>query len=105
MFVILQEVRMLAGQKDLLKYENLGTHVRMFLQDILKKYSIQLQFPAYVHNTEPLSHLHVSSNEVVFHTQPRIPMIFQIFLEIQFMKVLQNIAVNYLLVLIINELI
>ena len=43
-----------------------------------ENWPIQVEFIAYAHNAETLSHLHVSLYEIVFHTQPSIPHIFKI---------------------------
>ena len=43
-----------------------------------RKESIQVYIFAYAHITQPLSNLHIWPYELVFHTQPRIPLSFQI---------------------------
>ena len=55
---------------------NLGTHLRMFLHDTPKDWAFQVQMYAYAHNCQPVSELNVSPHEIVFHTQPRIPLLF-----------------------------
>ena len=66
--------------KGLVEVQNevFGTHLRKILHDIAENLSIQVYLFAYTHNTQPFSHLHISPNEIVFHTQPRIPLNFQI---------------------------
>ena len=55
---------------------NIGTHLRLFLQNLPNKWSIQTQIYAYAHNTTPLSQLKLSPHQNVFHTHPRIPLTF-----------------------------
>ena len=43
-----------------IKRKNKQTHLRMFLLDNPENWSAQVHFFAYVHNTQPLSHLHIS---------------------------------------------
>ena len=65
---------------DLFKHKkSLGTHLRLFLYDLLKNWSIQEHFFDYAHNSQPLSRLlfHTNLYEEVFHTQPHNPMNFQ----------------------------
>ena len=58
--------------------EYLGTHLSMFLNDTPENWSNQVHFFAFAHNTQPISHLCRFSYDIGFHTQPRIPVIFQI---------------------------
>ena len=51
---------------------NLGTHLRMFLQNTPKDWACQVHMYSYAHISEPLSELNVSPHEIVFHTQPKI---------------------------------
>ena len=46
----------------------LGTHLRLFLHDMY----------AYAHNSQPLSELSISPQEIVFHTRPRILLTFDL---------------------------
>ena len=55
---------------------NLGTHLRMFLQDTPKDWAFQVHMYAYAHNSQTLSELNISPHEIVFHTRPRIPLTF-----------------------------
>ena len=55
-----------------------GTHLRLFLHDNPEIWSIAFYFFACAHNIQPLSHLHVSLKEFIFHKQPRIPLNFQL---------------------------
>ena len=57
---------------------NLGTHLRIFLQNPPTNWSFQTQMYAYAHNTTPLSQLKLSPNQIVFHTHPRIPLTFSL---------------------------
>ena len=57
---------------------NLGTHLRIFLQNPPTNWSFQTQMYAYAHNTTPLSQLKLSSYQIVFHTHPRIPLTFSL---------------------------
>ena len=57
---------------------SLGTHLRMCLQDTPKDWAFQVHTYAYAHNSQPLSELNVSPHEIVFHTQPRIPLTFDL---------------------------
>ena len=59
-----------------LQNRNLGTQLRMFLHDTPKEWASQVHMYAYAHNSQPLSELNVSPHEIVFHTQPRILLIF-----------------------------
>ena len=59
-----------------LQKKNLGTHLIMFPHDISENWSIQVNFFAHTHNTQPLSHLNISPNELIFHTQPPSPLNF-----------------------------
>ena len=55
---------------------NLGTHLRRFLHDTPKDWAFQVHMYAYANNSQPLSELNFSPHEIVFHTQPRIPLTF-----------------------------
>ena len=57
---------------------NLGTHLRMFPHDTPKDWAFQVHMYAYANNSQPLSELNVSPQEIVFHTQPRIPITFDL---------------------------
>ena len=57
---------------------NLGTHLRMFLQDTPKDWAFQVHMYSYAHNSQPLSELSNSPHEIVFHTRPRIPLTFDL---------------------------
>ena len=57
---------------------NLGTHLRIFLQNHPTNWSFQTQMYAYAHNTTPLSQLKLSSYQIAFHTHPRIPLTFSL---------------------------
>ena len=57
---------------------NLGTHLRMFLHNTPKDWVFQVRMYAYAHNSQPLSELNVSPHEIAFHTQPRIPLTFDL---------------------------
>ena len=48
------------------KNKNLGTHLRMFLQNTPKDWAFQVHTYAYAHNSQPLSQLNVSTHEIVF---------------------------------------
>ena len=58
--------------------KSLRTCLRLFLDDIPKSWYIQLHFFAYAHITQPFSHLHISTYEIVFHTKQRIPVNFHL---------------------------
>ena len=58
--------------------KNRGAHLRMFLIEDPADCSKSVQFFAYAHNTQLLSHLHYGAKETVFHTQPSFPMKSQI---------------------------
>ena len=67
---------------DLLKFKkNLGTHIRMFLQNTRKDWAHQIQMYAFAHNSQPLSAPNVSPPDLVFHTRPRIPLSFDFILN------------------------
>ena len=57
---------------------NLGTHLRIYLQNPPTNWSFQTQMYAYAHNTTPLSQLKLSPYQIVFHTHPRIPLTFSL---------------------------
>ena len=50
----------------------------MFLQDTSKDWAFQLHMYAYAHNSQLLSELNVSPHEIVFYTQPRLPLTFDL---------------------------
>ena len=58
--------------------KNLGTHVRIFLQNTPKDWAHQVHMYAFAHNSQPLSALNVSPHELGFHIRPRIPLIFDL---------------------------
>ena len=53
---------------------NHGTDLIMFLHDTPKNWAFQVHMYAYAHYSQPLSELKVPPHEIVFHTQPRIPL-------------------------------
>ena len=57
---------------------NIGTHLRMFLHDTPKEWAFQVHMYAYTQNSQPLSELNVSPQEIVFHTIPRISLTFDL---------------------------
>ena len=57
---------------------NLTTHLRMFLHDSPKYWAFQVRVYALAHDSQPLSELNVSPHEIVFHTQPRMPLTFDL---------------------------
>ena len=57
---------------------NLGTYLRLFLQNPPTNLSFQTQIYAYAHNTTPFSQLKLSPYQIVFHTHPRIPLTFSL---------------------------
>ena len=57
---------------------NLGTHLRMFLHETPEDWAFQVHMYAYAHNSQTLSELNVSPHEIVFHTQPKIPLTFDL---------------------------
>ena len=61
-----------------LQNRNLGTHLRIFLQNPPTNWSFQTQMYAYAHNTTPLSQPKLSPYQIVFHTHPRIPLTFSL---------------------------
>ena len=60
------------------KNRNLGTHLRMFLNNTPQDWAFQFHMYAYAHNSQPLSELSVSPYELDFHTRPRIPLTFDL---------------------------
>ena len=54
--------------------KNLGTQIRMFLQNIPKDWAHQLHMYAFAHNSQPLSALNVSPHELLFQIRPRFPL-------------------------------
>ena len=61
--------------------KNRGTHLRMFLNEASEDWSKSVLFFAYAFNTQPLSHLHFSAQEKVFHTQSSFAMKSQLSLS------------------------
>ena len=57
---------------------NLGTHLRLFLNEPPTNWSIQTQMYAYAHNTTPLSDLKLTPHQIVFHSHPRTPLTFDL---------------------------
>ena len=57
------------GTNGLVEVENKAssTNLRMLLHDTSGNWSVQLYLFAYAHNNQPLSHLHISPYERVFH--------------------------------------
>ena len=60
---------------------NLGTHLRLYLPNTPENWSTQVHMYAYAHNSQPLSELNLSPYEIVLHTIPRIPIIFELNLQ------------------------
>ena len=56
--------------------KNLGTPIRMILQNTPKEWAHQVLIYPFAHNSQLLSALNVSSHELVFHTRPRIHLTF-----------------------------
>ena len=50
----------------------------MFLHDTPNDWAFQVHMYAYVHNSKPLSEINVSPREIVFHTRPRVTLIFDL---------------------------
>ena len=61
--------------------KNLGTHLRLFLQNTPENWSTQVHMYAYAHNSQPLSELNLFPYEIVFHTIQRIPINFELNLQ------------------------
>ena len=75
---------------------NLGTHLRMLLHDTPKDWAFQVHMYTYAHNSQPLSELIISPQEIVFHTRPRIPLTFDLSLiETPLKHVFRAIALNF----------
>ena len=60
---------------------NIGTHLRLFLQNLSTNWSFQTQRYAYAHNTTPLSQRKLSPYHFFSHTHPRIPLTFSLTLS------------------------
>ena len=58
--------------------KNLRTHIRMFLQNTPKDWAHQVHMYAFAHNSQPLSALNVSPQELVFHIRSTIPLTFDL---------------------------
>ena len=58
--------------------KNLGTHIRMFLQNTPKDWAHQVNMYAFAHNSQPLSTLKVSPRELFFLIRPKIPLTFDL---------------------------
>ena len=56
---------------------NLGTRLRMCLHNTPKDWAFQVHMFAHAHISQPRSKLNVSPHEIVFHTQPRVPLTFE----------------------------
>ena len=56
----------------------LSTHLRMFLHDTPKVWAFQVHMFAYAHNSQPLSELNISPQEIVFYTRSRITLTFDL---------------------------
>ena len=54
----------------------LGTHLRMFLHNTLEEWEFQVHMYAHAHNCQHISELNVS--QIASHTQPRIPLTFDL---------------------------
>ena len=50
----------------------------MFLHDTPKNWAFQVHMYAYAHNSQTLSELIVSPHDIVFHTQARMPLTFDL---------------------------
>ena len=73
--------------------KNLGTHLRMFLQNTPKDWAHQVHMYAYAHNSQRLSSLNACPHEIVFHTRSRIPLLLTyISTEIPTKPVIHNIV-------------
>ena len=59
----------------------------MFLQDSPKDWAFQVHKYANAQNSQLLSELNVSPREIVFHTQPRIPLTFDLNLNRNTLKI------------------
>ena len=57
---------------------NIGTDLRMFLQNTTQDWAFQVHMYAYAHNSQPISELNVSPYEIVFHTRVGIPLTFDL---------------------------
>ena len=79
---------------------NLGTHLRMFLQDTPQNWAFQVHMYAYAHNSQPLSELNISPHEIVFHTRPRIPLTFDLNLNRDSSKICISQYCSQLLIMI-----
>ena len=60
---------------------NIGSHIRLFLQDTPNNWSVSASMYAFAHNTTPRSNTQITPYEIVFHTHPRIPLTFELNLE------------------------
>ena len=60
------------------KNKSLATHLRMFLHDAPENWSIKIRCFTHAQISQPISHLPISTNEIVFHTQPCIPLTLQL---------------------------
>ena len=58
--------------------KNLGTDIRLFLQNTPKDWAHQVHMYAFAHNSQSLSALNVSPHELVFPKRPRIPLTFDL---------------------------
>ena len=58
--------------------KNLGAHLRMFSKDTFENWSFQVLFSVYAHNTQPLSHLHVSPYQNSFSNAAASPIEFSL---------------------------
>ena len=57
---------------------NLGTHLRILLQDTHNDWAFQVHMYAYAHDSQPLSELNVSPHEIAIHTRPRIQLTLEL---------------------------
>ena len=62
--------------------KNRGTHLRLFLHNTPENWSTQVHMYAFAHNSQPLSEIILPPYEIVFHTIPRIPINFELNLQI-----------------------
>ena len=96
---------MLRGPTDLLNLKKvLGPTWERFYMIRMKNWSTQIPFFAYAHNTQPLSHLHNSPFEMVFHTVPRITLKFHLTISGKsFIECAEQYWLDLILILITNQ--
>ena len=69
----------------------------MFLHYTPKNWAFQVHMYAYAHNSQPLPELNVSPHEIVFHTNPRIPLIYDLKLKSVFPDNVRNFQYTFIL--------